>query len=324
MPTMIPHKDAMIGMALQAAKGSPAAGPTVLFPLSEGGEGVNQKNNFATFQYADGRFTGPTHYWTKGVWAEGNLRFPIIPGMLVNSGGSGGMTPVTPAGNMSDVGAWCFARDPLLGEGYYATIFRKLGHVNEYYPDCKVMSGKISVNGGDMAMLDLTIAGCGARQHWTPADPATFGSLRALPYIFAHAAITIDTLADNLTGDHSLEFDNMVSAPGDMLTLWGSAYPYSLPNAELAKWTGSFKRKFGDATLYNKFVMGIPAAYTLTLSNAVATAVIMFPRIIYTEDPLKIPATGFIEEDSITFEALGEISAAGVATYPFSVAETLA
>jgi hypothetical protein len=187
-----------------------------------------------------------------------------------------------------------------------------MGHVSERYGDVKVASGKIGVSFGQMAMLDLELVGLRAPVAWSSPNRAgtNAAAITTTPYHFSDASVSIDGSADILTNDHSLSFDNMLASVDEAATLNGENYPSYLPNGECAQWTGSFSRHFHDATVYAKFLSGASATYELVLAHGSYTATLQFPRIIYTAAPLSIPATGFLKQDGINFQALASADGA--------------
>lgn len=316
MAGFIQHKICWMGVALQTAQGTLASQPTIVFPISEEAAiGVDHHYNF--FQYADGYLSGPRHVYSGGSWSTGSLRIPIVPGMLTAAGGSGGMETgvVTPSSTIADIGRWVFMRQHVsasmdnYGQGLFATVFRHMGHVSELYGDVKVASGKIGVSFGQMAMLDLELIGLRAPTTWS--NPNRSGTnadaITTTPYHFSDASVSLDGSADILTNDHSLSFDNMLASPDEAATINGENYPSYLPNGEVAQWTGSFSRHFHDATVYAKFLSGASATYELQLKHNTTTATLQFPRIIYTAAPLSIPATGFLKQDGVNFQALASV-----------------
>jgi len=335
--SMVGHKQCWMGMALQTAIGTAASAPTVLFPISEEAA-MGYKPNYNFFQYADAKLSGPRGYWSGGEWSEGSLSLPLVPGMLQDAGASGGMNgDVTINNDIEDIGMWAFARihtgedSADYGQGLFATVFRFTFHKEERFQDVKVISGKIGVSFGQRAMLDLNLLGLRkpeADSLGTWMDRAS-GSLKdsaveTAPYRFEHATLKDGTsgetlTADIVTNDHSLDFDNMVAGAEEAGSLSGAAYPRYLPNNELAQWTATFNRHWLNADLYDLFVAGTPAGYELTLDNGTLKAVIGFPRIIYTDSPLVIPASGFLGQDGITFQAM---ASADGETEAFTISES--
>jgi len=297
---IIPHKYCNVTVALQSAKDVNDGTPYKL-PLPEGTDLTNSKN-YTFFQYSGGHY-GPKHYETGGEYMEGTLRIPFIPGYVAQG----------------DLNTWIWGRtsEATYYQTYWATITRDLGHTEETYLNCKVMSGTIAVDyGGNYVGVDLNIAGITA-----PTAASVDGDESLFTYRYSEA--TLETAeggtygspgavlaASNVTRNHSLEFNNMIEAPGDMGTLNGSTHPYDLPASAKAVWTGSFDRIFANSDIYDAFMDGEECAYTLTLTRTgVAVCTIEMPRIVYTEDPLNAPDTGIVRE-SVNFQALESLDGA--------------
>jgi hypothetical protein len=330
---LIPHKACKIGMAIQSAKGTLATSPTVLFNINED-TSLDYNKNYTFFQYADGLYGGLTHYHSGGAWSEGTLRLPLVPGMLLHAGGVGGYSePAVAANDISDVGTWAFARQALdatyYGQSLYATIFRDMGNKAERFGDCKVASGRLAVNFGELAMLDLNIIGAAKPVAWaTPGAPST-ATVERPPYRYSHASIALDGIlagnADQLTNNHAIEFDNMVVSPGDMGALWGQECPVYLPNAELTRFQVTFDRMFYDSGIYDKYLAETTSSYALFLTQSTGgktyNVTILFPRTLYTAAPMTIPGSGMVNQGGIAFQALGTVSG-GVMTPAFGIDET--
>ncbi len=80
MPVALSHQGAF-GFALQSTKGS-FVQPNTWLPLIEQGQGVADtlqfQHNYVPLDFADVN-AYQSKYFSAGQWAEGRLRFPLIP-----------------------------------------------------------------------------------------------------------------------------------------------------------------------------------------------------------------------------------------------------
>jgi hypothetical protein len=312
---IIPHKACSLAFGIQTALGVPAAVPTIALPIIEDTTGPDWKKNYSFFQYADGTYE-LRHYYSEGEWAEGGLSVPLIPGMLT-------------AGDFAD---WLFGVDPAYApynQGYYGTLFRDLGNKVEAFSDVVVKSGSLAVARTGMAVLKLDVVGAAL-----PVAAAPFAGTiyEAKPYTYGEATVRLaltdgaygtpaSTLeAEVYTSNHTLEFDKMVEAPADMITVRGAAGPLALPNNALPQWGGNFDRIFANSEIYDDFLAGREGQYELVLTRpAVAEATLTFPRIVYTEHAMNVPGSGIVRTGGIPFKALGSTDGA---TAAYSLVET--
>ena len=325
----VPHKSCVVGFALQSAKGTAAANPTVALPVHEDTD-VGPDQNLQFIQFADGRYQGPKFYYSGGYTVPGTLRMPIFPGMMETAGGNGGYGSVwgAAADDVSDIGAWCFARSPVATglQGLWATIFIDAVHSQKKYADVKVLSGQITAQYGQLLVLEANILGIAEPVDWTPNYTGTdYISETTEPYTYEHCALSLehDTqlvgIDDKSTQDHTLSFDNMVASADEAGTLSGQETPLYLPSGELATWTGTFSRHFFNSLVYEAFLQRQTVEYTLVATQTgVATLTITFPRCLYTAAPLRIPNTGFLRQEGISFQALSDAS-----DVAFSVSEVV-
>jgi len=325
--TFVPHKACRVGFGLQSAKGTAETQPSVVFPVNNGMERVwNMNHEF--FQYADGVFSGETHYFSSGRWLNVKCRFPLVPGMLQYDPV---LTWSEPHDDIGDIGDWMFARTALAGyhQGLWATIFVETGTGNGIaYPDCKVLSGEIDVSQRQLVYVDVDVCGIGAPVAWTPtaADGTTGWATDATtvtqnPYTFKDATVTLAGAAEASMRSLKLSFDNMVRDPGDGVVL-GSLYPAYLPNGALAQWTGSFDRDFVDTVVNNAYVAGTEFALVLTLDAGTPAATFTFPRTIITENGVpNVPDSGIVTQDGVGFKCLG---AANGSARAYTIAEVIA
>jgi len=291
----IPHKYCNVTVALQSAKDTDD-GTAYKLPLPEGTDLTNNKN-YTFFQYSGGHY-GPKHYETGGEYMEGTLRIPCIPGYVA----------------VSDFNTWIWGRTGDYHESRWATITRDLGHTKETYLNCKVMGGTVAVDyGSNYVSLDLNIAGIKEPTAASVDGDESLFTVR--PYRYSEAGLQTAEggsygipgavlAASNITRNHSLEFSNMNEAPGDMGTINGTTYPYDLPAAAKAQWTGSFDRISANSDLYDAFMGGEECAYKLTMTRAgIAACAFNMERIVYTENPLNAPDSGILR-GSVSFQAL--------------------
>ena len=305
----VPHKEAMVGFALQSDLFTAATEADIILPLTEG-TSFNWKPNINFYQNIQGNYE-LTHYYSGGEWLEFSVTFPIIPGMLIPS----------------DTGLyeWAFDRDESdYNQGYWATFFEYLGN-SEYkvYSACKCTKGSIDVKYGERAMI--TFEGIGIR---TPVDgssanfPSGADLMTGLPYIYKEASVSLNYTtggayaADTNTSDHKLSWDNQVVSPSDIGTLNGVEYPMYLPNSANAQWTGQYSRTFVDDDVRDAFLNRQECKYKLTMARSgVASAILEFPRIVYSDANVAIPNDGIIKQDGISFQALGGVDETAAFTF---------
>ena len=294
---LIPHKACKLAFGLQTGLGVPAAA-SIMFPINEDTTGPNWGKNYTFFQYSDGNYDR-RHYYSEGEWAEGDISFPLLPGVL--------------SGDFYD---WILGRssDATYAQGYYATIYRNLGNIIERFVDVKVKSGSLAVPAG-MATVKLSVLGL-----QTPEEVGAFSGTiyTAKPYTYNEATVELALgggsygvpdaalASETYTSNHTLEFDNMVEEAKDMITLRGETTPIALPNNAKAEWSGNFDRIFANPDIYRDFLNGREGQYRLTLTHATgAVATILMPRIVWTEHAMNVPGSGIVRTSGIPFTALG-------------------
>jgi hypothetical protein len=309
---LIPHKACKLAFGLQSGLGV-AAAADIMFPVHEDTTGPNWGKNYSFFQYSDGHYD-KRHYYSEGEWAEGDISFPLLPGVL--------------SGDFYD---WILGRtsDATYAQGYYATIYRDLGNIIERFVDVKVKSGSIAVPAG-MATMKLSVVGL-----QTPEEVGAFSGTiyTAKPYTYDEATIELalgagsygtpdPTLASEVyTSNHTLEFDNMLEDPKEMIVLNGETTPLALPNNAKPEWTGNFDRIFANPDIYRDFLNGREGQYKLTLTHVTgAVATIAFPRIVWTEHAMNVPSSGIVRTSGIPFTALGSVDGLTAAC---TISETL-
>ena len=319
----VPHKACVVGFALQTAKGVHATSPSLILPINEEFDfGVDQKLTF--FQFADGRMSGPRHYFVAGYNTAGTIKMPLYPGMLSGiSGMNGGiLTSTTPTGTLADIGRWMLGRESVIyggAQGLWATIFVYTGHTRLRFGDVKVETVKIAVSYGQMVTLELSVVGIAEPKAWTEAGSPKYVSDTLLPYMYKDCSIALGGVSDHSTQDHTLTFENALSSVDDAATLTGSITPLYLPNGELAKVTGTFTRHFLDSTVYTAFLNRTAVSYTLSGDNgASCTFSLSLTRCIYTAAPLKLPNSGFLKQEGIEFQALAD-----GASHPWTIMESV-
>ena len=314
---LIPHKRASMGFTLQSALHSAAASPAIRLPLFETASLPWQKN-YSFFQYADSTYD-LRHYYTTGAFAEGTLVIPWIPGLLLGAAGDGavqGASP-TPAANVSDIGEWMLARSNAANQhqGRWATLFLDTGHVTVKFPDVKCTGGTIEVSPGALAILRPNCTGITTPVDWD-GDFGAASVPTTVPYKFQEALIGLaytvnddPPASETVSRDHRLEWNNMVEAAADMITLWGGVTPLYLPNAALAQWTGEFMRFHHNTASWNAFMGGTECTYMLRAARGGSGCEIYFPRILYTALSVDLPDSGVAQETPSSWQALGDASA---------------
>ena len=304
---LIPYKAGKIGVAIQTAKGTPAATPTAVYPLPEAGSGINPLKNYSFFNWADNNYN-IAHYMSEGEWNEGTITFPIIPGYTLAPTGA--------------VYYWAFDRE-VVGSYYqtkWATIWREIGHTAERYADCKVITGSIRETAGTFMSLELNVVGI--TEPVVTAFPAVAVNTGD-PYVWSQTvlslALTGGALAtDSYVRDMPINFDNHVVSPSDMLTKRASNFPIDLPSTQKQEVGGSMDRMYLNNALYTDFKAGTEGAIREVWTSGATTCTINLPRVVWTEDPIGIPTEGIFSEDSISWQALGSVDGT---TDPMTISE---
>ena len=305
--SFVPHKACALAIGLQAELGVEAPGTKYLIPLPGGADAMNNRKNYSFFQYSGVQWQRALHE-TEGEYTEGTLTVPLIPTFLASVD--------------ELLHKWLWGRDATPGayaQSYYATVYRDLGNVVEMYLDVKCTGGTINVDyGAQFASVELNVTGIKAPTEvaWPAVDLTMFA---IAPYRYSGAALSLLTAegaplgSSSVTRNHSIKWDNKNVSPQDMGVLNGSTFPVALPEEALAEWGGTFDKYFTEADLYRAFLLGSEGQYILTLNQVIGAAAIAtftFPRILYTEDPLKLPDSGLVKEEGIAWEALGSMDGA--------------
>ena len=311
--SFVPHKACALAIGLQSALGVDDATPH-LIPLPGGADAMTNRKNYSFFQYSGVQWQRAL-YETEGQSVEGTITVPLIPGFL--------------ASDDEIFHKWIWGRNPDLAayaQGYYATVYRQVGDLEEKYRDVKCTGGTIGLDyGQQFPSMELNLVGI-----QPPAEAGIDFSLidrtmfTVKPYSYKGAALSLldsegVALGDSsVTRNHSIKWDNKNVAPADMGVLNGSTFPIALPEEALAEWGGSFDKYFlaGDTpvqAIYQAFLAGAEAQYALSITQfpgALAPGAVVtftFPRILFTEDPLKLPDSGLVKEEGIAWEALGKM-----------------
>ena len=319
-----PRYAARLGMALQTGLGSPAAAPTLIFPVDEAAEMMDYDHHYMFGQYADGH-SGLKQYWSEGEWASGNLTIPLMVGTVDPTNG--------------EIGKWAWGRDSSDShQGVYATIFRDLGGTGgdatgEIFADCKVKSGSLDMKLGPIK-IKLEVEGIAAPGAFTGSWAGAYGYGGVLPYEFGHGdsygmSVALSALAqarayglggsgttaDTYTFNHVLNFDNKLPDPKSRIRATESNLPAALPNMDETEWKGTFDRDFVDTVIYQQFLQRLECSYFAELTHPTGANVqISLPRIKYTEGKIGIPAKDeFIEQKGIPFQGLAAVAGGGTA-----------
>ncbi len=288
MAVALAHEGAF-GFALQTVQGE-FAEPDNWLPLMDAGRGpadtVALRRNYTPLDLADMR-AYQTGYYSPGQWAEGTLRFPLVPGTL------------------TDLLDWIQARDGD-NQGVWASAVIDCAHTVKKLTDLKVRRATFDCAAGGPVMCTLEVVGltleAGEAPSVTmPTDP---------PYLFREATVQLAVGGTpGLDGNCErlrIVVDTCLEPPERGLRLTPSSGPVTLYNlAGLRAW-GSLSRDFVDSAVYADFLAGTEAALTLTLARGAAVAEISLPRLLHTADELGLPGSHeqrIVEE--VQFLALG-------------------
>ncbi len=292
MPVALSHQG-VFGFALQSAKGTFVNPDTWLPLIQSGGRGpadsVQLKNNYVPLDFADVN-AYQSKYFAAGQWAEGALRFPLIPGVL------------------SNVFSWIQDRDSY-NQGKWASAVIDCVEEVKKLTDLKVRQATFDLIKGEPVVCTLQVAALQMESGTTPSP--TMPS--AAPYIFREATVEIVTGGGSLAEDVNCEKMRIVADAAledvdEGLRLAASAGPVQLYNLAGLRCWGAFSRDFVDNEVYADFAAGTEAALTITLERGAATAEIALPRILYTGDDLGLPGSNrqrIVEK--VDFLALGSV-----------------
>lgn len=282
--------DGAFGFGLQAAKGVYLA-PTTWLPLMADSDTpvdtVEWKKNYVMLDMADGK-DYQTSYYSAGEWAEGRLRFPVIPG------------------SVSQLFAWIQDRDGD-NQGKWASALIDCVHEVKKLTDLKVGKAVFDLVKGEPVTCTLEVAGLKMESGGT-ANPVM--PLSA-PYLFREAKVELSVGGQAVAEDANceairIEINTMLEDPAEGLRLGETGNPTQLYNLAGLRCTGSLSRDFVDAAVYGDFVAGQEAALVLTLERDVTVATIQLPRVLYSGSDLGLPgshARRIVEE--VSFVALG-------------------
>lgn len=263
------------GFGLQESKGTYVA-PTTWLPLLDGdgrgGDSVQWKKNYVVLDMADGK-EYQTSYYSAGEWAEGGLRFPLIPGSL------------------SGLFSWLQDRDAE-SQGKWASLLVDCVNEVKQVTDVKVRRARLDLVRGAPVVCTLDV--CGLRME--SGSPVTPSFPVAAPYLFSEATVEIASGGGALSEDINcerlrIELDNMVEDPEDGLRLAESGEPLQLHNLAGVRCTGVLSRDFVDSALYADFAAGQEAALLIALERGAAAATVALPRVLYTGSDAGLPGT---------------------------------
>jgi len=274
MPVALSHEGAF-GFALQSAQGSFVA-PDTWLPLMQDGRGladtVQLKHNYVALDLADVN-EYQSKYFSAGQWAEGSLRFPLIPGAVAN------------------LFSWIQDRDSY-NQGKWASALIDCVQEVKKLTDIKVRRATLDLIKGEPVICTLDVAALKMEAGTTPSpDMPT-----AAPYIFQEATIELATGGGALAEDVNCEkmrivIDPLLEAVEEGLRLAATAEPVQLYNLAGLRCWGAFSRDFVDNEVYQDFATGTEAALTITLQRDAATAELELPRILYQADDLGLPGS---------------------------------
>ena len=292
MPVALSHQGAF-GFALQSAKGSFVSPNTWLPLIQEGGRGpadsLQLKKNYVPLDLADVN-AYQSKYFAAGAWAEGNLRFPLIPGAL------------------SNLFSWIQDRDSY-NQGKWASALIDCVEEVKKLTDVKVRQVTFDLIKGQPVVCTLQVAALKMDSGTTPSPNMP----TAAPYIFREAPVELATGGGALAEDVNCEkmrlvVDTALEDTDEGLRLVATAEPVQLYNLAGVRCWGAFSRDFVDNEVYADFATGTEAALTITLQRGEATAELALPRILYTADDLGLPGSNrqrIVEK--VDFLALGRL-----------------
>ncbi len=278
------------GFALQSAQGTFVA-PNNWVPLIERGgpgpaESLAARKNYQPLDLADTR-AYQTSYFSAGEWAEGRVRFPLVPGML------------------GDLFAWIQQRDSE-NQGRWASAVVDCVHEVKQLTDLKVRRASFDLATGEPVICTLEVTGLKLESGSTPAPNMP----TAPPYLYREATVAL-TIGGAPGEDVNCErirvtVDTCLQAAEEGLRLTPSGAPLHLYNLAGVRARGVLSRDFADSGVYQDFLEGAEAALEVTLQRGAAGAGISLPRILYTGDALGLPGSHerrLVEE--VEFLALG-------------------
>jgi hypothetical protein len=278
------------GFALQSAQGT-FIGPTNWVPLSERGgrgpaESITARKNYQPLDLADVR-AYQTAYFSAGEWAEGQVRFPLVPGTL------------------TDLFAWIQERDGD-NQGKWASAVVDCVHEVKKITDLKVRRATLDLVTGEPVICTLEVTGLKLESGSTPSPvmPTT------APYLYREATVEL-AVGGTPALDGNCErirvvIDTCLQAAEEGLRLAPSGAPACLYNLAGVRARGTFSHDFADSGVYQDFLEGAEAALTVTLQRGAASAEISLPRLLYVGNHLGLPGSHerrLVEE--VEFLALG-------------------
>ena len=280
------------GFGLQSAKGTYVE-PTTWLPLMSGGQGaadtIALKRNYVTFDLADCN-EYESRYYSAGAWAEGEVRFPLVPGAL------------------TALLSWIQDRDSQ-GQGKWASVVVDCVNEVKKLTDVKVRRATLDLVRGEPAMCTLDVAGLQFEQgtHPSPTMPT------AAPYVYREATIQVANSGGTLQEDANCErvrivMDNVVEEPASGMRLTPSEAPQTLYNLAGLRCWGAFSRDFIDNAIYSDFCAGNEAALQMGLARSGVSASVALPRVLYTGSDLGLPGSHdhrIVEK--VDFLALGSV-----------------
>jgi len=173
MPVALSHQGAF-GFALQSTKGS-FVQPDTWLPLIEQGRGeadtLQFQHNYVPLDFADVN-AYQSKYFSAGQWAEGRLRFPLIPGAVAN------------------LFSWIQDRDSY-NQGQWASAVIDCVQEIKKLTDLKVARATFDLIKGEPVICTLDVAGLKMESGTAP----TPNMPTAAPYIFQEATVELATAA---------------------------------------------------------------------------------------------------------------------------------
>lgn len=275
MPVALSHQG-VFGFALQTVKGSFSAPDTWLPLMQEGGSGaadtVQLKHNYILLDLADGN-EYQSKYYSAGRWAEGSLRFPVIPGVV------------------SNLFSWIQDRDSY-NQGKWASALIDCVHEVKKLTDIKVRRATFDLIKGEPVLCTLDVAALTMEAGTTPSPNMP----TAAPYIFQEATVELATGGGAAVEDINCEkisivVDTLLEDVEEGLRLAATAGPVQLYNLAGVRCWGAFSRDFADNEVYADFATGTEAELTITLQRDAVTATLTLPRILYAADDLGLPGS---------------------------------
>jgi len=260
MPVALSHQGAF-GFALQSSKGS-FVQPDTWLPLIEQGRGeadtLQFQHNYVPLDFADVN-AYQSKYFSAGQWAEGRLRFPLIPGVVAN------------------LFSWIQDRDSYNQAQWASAVVDCIQEIKKL-TDLKVVRATFDLIKGEPVICTLDVAGLRMESGTVP----TPNMPTAAPYIFQEATVELATdggaLAEDINCEKmSIVVDTALEDIDEGLRLAATAEPVQLYNLAGVRCWGAFSRAWQllpsqcSSTTWPACAAGEPSAATLWTMRCMLT-----------------------------------------------------